>query len=282
MKMKKLAVAFPFLAFAAVACTNDASWEAAGSSDDAIVGGKKVASSDPIAHTAVSVLDASGEQFCTGIVVAEDVVLTAAHCFDDASRVPSVRIGSAAPARVIALGVHAQYSKTRRTKYDATIEKAATPDDIITPATPLNDLALLALETPLANATPATFAAASSIGADGVTTAGFGCTTTICKGQSDVLRKVDLDVVRFAPEANLVVLSAGAKHGSCFGDSGGPDFVSTASGLRVVAMVSTGPESCEAGLSVDTLVAPFSSWIKASTAPLRAARVSSSYKLVRF
>jgi secreted trypsin-like serine protease len=88
--------------------------------------------------------------------------------------------------------------------------------------------------------------------------------------------------VRTAPAANLVIFDAGKKHGSCFGDSGGPDFVTTSAGPRVVALISTGPTSCEAGLSVDTLVEPYLPWVQATSAPLQSGKSGSGYKLLTF
>ena len=270
------------------ACTGTVSTspEAQGEEGSAIEGGRKVASTDPIAHIAVAVVDASAgnEQFCTGIVVDRDLVLSAAHCFDD-THVPYVRPGNTGtPIRVRAIAVHGQYSETRRKRYDTTIAKVSAAADITTPSTPLYDLALLVLDSPLpASFTPAVFAnTTANLANASLVSAGFGCTSTACTGTGDALRKVTMHFVTTAPAADLVVLEAGARHGSCFGDSGGPDFIVKTSGLEVLSMISTGPESCEAGISVDTLIAPFTPWIHASTAPLRSGKTSSGYTLVTF
>jgi secreted trypsin-like serine protease len=276
------------LACLLASCTQDVASDPAANDESAIVGGKKVSASDPIAHVTVAVVDPSPDvgQFCTGIVVDKDIVLSAAHCFDDASRTPYVRAGasSAHAIRVRAVAVHAQYSQSRRTKYDTTIEKVTSAAQITTPSSPLYDIALLALDEALpASVTPAVFASASAdLATADLVSAGYGCTSTACRSQVDALRKVSMQWVRTAPDASLVVLEAGARHGSCFGDSGGPDFIVSASGVKVFGMISTGPESCELGISVDTLVAPYLAWVHQSTDPLRSGKSSSGFKRKTF
>ncbi len=268
-------------------CTQEVSAESeAGQDESAIVGGRKVSSTDPIARTTVSILDPSPEvgQFCTGIVLDRELVLSAAHCFDDPDRVPHVRLGAGGaliPVRRVA--VHSQYSKARRRSYDRTIEGVESASQVTTPSTPLSDLAVLWLESPLPEAaSPAVLSSPSDLASAQLVSAGFGCTTTACKGQGDVLRKVTVRFVKTAPAANLLVLSAGARHGTCFGDSGGPDFAVTPRGLEVVAMISTGPEACEAGISVDTLLAPYTGWIQRSGQSLRAGRGVASARVLDF
>lgn len=249
------------------------------SDDSAIVGGKKVTKTDPIAKVTVSIVDANPDvgQFCTGIAVDRDVVLSAAHCFDDPSRTPLVHaaFGDTRPIAVRVFGVHAQYSEARRKAYDASIERATSSATIAPPSSPLNDLVVLILDEPLPSSiTPAAIASSATSLKGDLVSAGFGCTTTVCRGAADTLRKVPMRLVRTASAANAVVLDAGARHGTCFGDSGGPDLVVAGTTVRAFAMISTGPESCEAGISVDTLLGPYETWVRQTAQALRAGRTA--------
>ena len=281
-------VALASLVAVSGACTAPVASSAEGTADDeaAVVGGRRVAASDPIARLAVSVLDpAEGVgQFCTGIVIAKDVVLSAAHCFEDRTRVPYVRLGSGKPIHVRTVAVHGQYSAAKRKAYDKTIALATRAADVAAPIAPLNDVAVLLLDAALpSTATPASVLPASTDLTDAdLFSAGFGCTSTVCDTPTDVLKKVAMHFVTAAPSANLVVLDSGGKRGSCFGDSGGPDVVVTASGVKVFAMVSTGPDACEAGISVDTLVAPYVGWIDATSQALRSGKTSTAFKIVKY
>ncbi len=295
--MSQLSYSLPTLAaralavalLAVTACSAPASpgVEPVGDGESAIVGGKKVAASDPIAHLAVSVLDPSAGvgQFCTGIVVEKDVVLSAAHCFEDKTRIPHVRIGaSGTPIRVRTVAIHGDYSVSKRKAFDKTIANVTSAAEVATPIAPLNDVAVLLLDAPLpSSATPAVILGASADLTDAeLYTAGFGCTTTVCSTPTDVLKKVRMSFVAAAPDANLVVLQSGGRRGSCFGDSGGPDVVVAADGVRVVAMVSTGPDACEAGISVDTLVAPYVGWMHQTAQSLRSGKTSPTFKIVKY
>ncbi|RZA25162.1 MAG: trypsin-like serine protease [Proteobacteria bacterium] len=51
----------------------------------------------------------------------------------------------------------------------------------------------------------------------------------------------------------------------CTGDSGGPNFVTTEDGLRLLSIISMGLKSCEVGISIKTQVMPYFEWIKSVT-----------------
>jgi len=268
-----------FLAVMLPGCASAESDSHAGDEAE-IVGGRKVASTEAYAKMTVAIVDEDPEvgQFCTGIVVDRDLVVSAAHCFDDDSRIPYVRVG-ASRIRVQSIAVHGRYSVSRRTRYDATIESVTSAEEIVPPRTPLNDIALVWLESPLPTTmVPVTFASAdAALEGERVVSAGFGCTSTACTRTSDDLRKVTMHIVKTDSPSNLLVLKSGGRRGTCFGDSGGPDFIDTPDGVEVLAMVSTGPESCELGISVDTLMAPYVAWVGKTAKAMREGRTSSTF-----
>jgi V8-like Glu-specific endopeptidase len=268
------------------ACTQPVG-ETQAQDDSAIVGGKKVSSSDPVAKVAVAIVDADVGEYCTGIVLDSHHVVTASHCFDDTSRTPNIRVGpgdTAALLPVSAVAVHAKSNKAKRDAYDAVIADATSAGDIALPSGPLYDVAVL--ET--VNALPSTVKAASFVGPDaldGATlgSAGYGCTSTACKSAVDTLHSVAMHYANESDTANVVVLSSGGKKGTCAGDSGGPDYVVTASGaIEVFGIVMTGPTRCEAGISVDTLVAPYLDWITSTAQTMGSGGSTSTYKLTRY
>lgn len=268
------------------ACTQGSGDETA-QDDLGIVGGKKVTSSDPIAKVAVAIVDAEVGEYCTGVVLDSLHVVSASHCFDDESRTPNVRVGAGSSGELLAVrsvAVHAKSSKARRDAYDATIEDATSADEIPAPSAPLYDVAVLELAQPLPSTVrPAEFAGDEDLSSATLATAGFGCRSTVCKSVVDTLHKVELRFVKTVPAANVVVLTSGGRKGACVGDSGGPDYVVTEAGaVKVFGLVMTGPASCEAGISVDTLVAPYLDWIRSTAAQMGkidSGASTSSYRL---
>lgn len=259
--------------------------------------GELVNARDPIASYTVSIMDPDPSigQYCSAVVLARDVIMTAAHCFNDKTRRPYVLFSTAYNPRlgnkqqplikVRRIAIHAQYSQERGDIYDKKIFSAERTDQLSSPGRPLYDIALAWLDERIPDAYEAAPLAGSSIDfANGlVTSAGYGCTTTLCKGKTNVLRKIPMRYVRSYQDAGMVVLAApGAKHGSCSGDSGGPDFVDQGGVMRVFALISTGPDSCEAGLSVDTLIEPYKPWMEQAMNGVRSGRKGSSYTLTEF
>ncbi|HYX37463.1 MAG TPA: trypsin-like serine protease [Oligoflexus sp.] len=265
-------------------------------SSEKIVNGERVDPEDPIASHTVSIMDPDPDvgQYCTAVVLARDVLLTAAHCFNDKSRRayalfstaynPKLGMKQQPLIKIRRIAVHAQYTQDKGDAYDKKIVNAERPDQLLSPGRPLYDIALAYLDSRIPDAyQPAPLAGSGVDFINGqITTAGYGCTTTICRGKTNILRKIPLRYVRTFPEASMVVLSAGSRHGSCSGDSGGPDFIDEGGILRVFALVSTGPDACEAGLSVDTLVEPYKGWIEQATSAVRSGRRGSSYTLTDF
>jgi secreted trypsin-like serine protease len=265
-------------------------------SSEKMVKGQRVDPEDPIAAHTVSIMDPDPEigQYCSAVLLARDVLLTAAHCFNDKSRRAYAFFGTAYNpklsmkqqpiVKIRRIAVHSQYSQEKGDQYDSKIADAARPDDLVSPGRPLYDIALAYLDARIPDTyqpTPLAGGAVDLINGE-ITTAGFGCTTTNCRGKTNILRKVPMRYVKTFPEASMVALTSGQRSGSCSGDSGGPDFIDEGGILRVFALVSTGPDACEAGLSVDTLIEPYKGWIDQAISAVRSGRRGSSYTLTEF
>lgn len=188
--------------------------------------------------------------FCTGVVVARDVVLTAGHCADGAQELAINAAAPGRPPRLIGVRDVAMHPEFRK---DAARRRVRSVD-----------MALLRLREPL----PASFAPARLDSVGGVRVGeryrivGFGLTREGDERSAGKLRAGELEARAPLSKILLWAKSAGAKgFGACTGDSGGPIF---GGGGELVAITSwsTGPGKKTCGnVTQAALIAPQRDWI---------------------
>jgi secreted trypsin-like serine protease len=233
---------------------------------EAVVRGKVTRDPNGTRGSVVQVESSRGE-LCSGVVIAPDLVLTAAHC-----------VLERATYRVVAVDRRFRQRAIRATA-------AAMHPAFVAGTTPRTqpgvDLAILKLEQPLGrDFIPIDPRGAARIGkGQPVALAGFGIVGEGRKGTARILRETRLVNLGTLQVANRVMVVADQQRlaqvtgaGACRGDSGGPIFaggqlvgiVSWSSG----ALLSRDGSAC-GGLTAVTPVADHSGWIAARAADLR-------------
>ncbi|WP_407942775.1 trypsin-like serine protease [Methylobacterium ajmalii] len=218
----------------------------------AVVGGLD-APDAALARSSVMVLSSRGG-VCTGIVLARDVVLTAAHCaapgvehrvhFRDEAGAP-VLLGVA--ARAVHPGYDAGAIAGRRRSID---------------------LALLRTETALpARFVPAVLAEAPAAAGTPLTLGGYGVARPGDHRSTGTFRTATLPVVEpYGPSRILVWLKGATASGACEGDSGGPVAGAGGGVLAVTTWASGAGKAPCGGVSQGVLVGPQRAWIDRTTA----------------
>ncbi len=213
-----------------------------------IVGGAPVA--DPATSGAV-VLVASPSGACSGVAIAPDLVLTAAHCIGSGRPYAISAPGEPTTKKAWALQIFRHRTYSAAPRIDAEPRIGA-------------DLALLKLAADISPA-PVVLSAKDAVQiADRFVIIGFGRIDSGGGGPVMMPRSATLVLQSGLSDGRTLVLADPATYGkspglgSCYGDSGGPVFEGTSGKLALIGIVTSG----KCGLSTIALVLePYIQWI---------------------
>ncbi|MNJ92837.1 Trypsin [compost metagenome] len=182
---------------------------------DSIVGGSQVLFTDKIRTSIVGVYDDAGGQLCTGTLIAENIVITAAHCIgfstEDMYIIFDTVITSKSPRRKVDTVEVSPYWTSRR--YE---DKDR------------GDLAIIRfLGSRPQGYKPARFLSGPENVANGVETvvAGYGYNNAAAESGAGTLRQTSVVIADTLFSTTEVLIDQTTGKGSCHGDSGGPAFL---------------------------------------------------------
>jgi secreted trypsin-like serine protease len=189
---------------------------------------------------------------CSGALVAPDWIVSAGHCFHD---VNDKRINGKPPyTMTVTIG-----------KLKDNDPGGHTAEVVDVRQSPMNDLAVARLSTPVRDIVPITLAEAPPAVGEQLQFAGWGSLSSTVLGPSDHLKRGQFTVASI-DEATLHAQPVGARtveNGPCPYDSGGPFFTSPDdhSGT-LVAIVNTGPPCPQPGPEIIARVDVVAGWIR--------------------
>jgi V8-like Glu-specific endopeptidase len=232
---------------------------------NSIVRGQTLKEDDESGHSVVALIfeKADGQALCTGTILSEDTILTAAHCVDGRPRRISVIFGptvkKAERQNTRSVDTYVQHSRWQRPT-----EKGR------------GDLALVHFQGGLPQGfKPVTLAQANVALKPGtpVKMIGYGVTNGRTETGSGTLRVAQSTVL--SQYSSTEIVTDGKKSSVCFGDSGGPAFVSDKKTKTKFRLVQWGVassvlnHSCNEA-SIHTSVMSYSRWFKIASEQLRA------------
>lgn len=258
-KISSLLVAVSFL----TACSEMATTShiPAGDSQQGVIGGDKVQAGSTISRSTVGLYDSKSQALCTGTLIADRLVLTAAHCVTPNSDSMIVYFGrdftsmdKSLVRPVVKSIVHPNYNSNREDMHDlALIRFSGSLPSGFAPAPLLTDLSSVKKGTR-------------------VIVAGYGLNWAWgIKRGSGILRTTDLKVAKPLYGRTELMLDQSIRKGICSGDSGGPAYLEINGRLHLMGVASRGDSlptvltpKCFI-LSIFSRVDAFSTWIQASS-----------------
>ncbi|MFA6237959.1 MAG: trypsin-like serine protease [Bacteriovorax sp.] len=262
--MKSIAFVFLFSVMVSCGKTNEALNNKFISSK--VFGGHKIDLSNPLAQVTVGISNKKLNAVCTGTIIAENIILTAAHCIEKAE----------ASDMTVLFG-QSLYSTRAKT---VQIESMIAHKNFVHSSIIRNDLALLKIQGKILEGYKV-LDIDSSLNLEfnpgrTVLVAGFGFSRIdFMKMGLGTLRAAEVKMEHYSPNEDLLILDQSENKGICQGDSGGGAFVLINGELVQLGVTSfvylKGNDSKRADCrnkAFFTNVSFFNSWIKDAMAAL--------------
>jgi secreted trypsin-like serine protease len=235
----------------------------AGSTDSTIIGGTDATGSEDFAPVVVSVYNAAKGGLCTGSIVSDSLIVTAAHCVD----------GKPSDLRLI-FGTDIRNEQTRTVKMVDAYK--------VSPLWPFRsdeefnagDIAMIKFSGGL----PAGYRAAQILNDKSalqngtvVTLAGYGISDGVAHTGAGNLRYTDVKIQNAAYSESEVLVSQTEGKGACHGDSGGPAYVRVNGQLMLWGVTNRGVNDPKNDCSVSAAYANIlahTDWLKETATEL--------------
>lgn len=239
-----------------------------------IYGGEEVQSHDPINQSIVGIFSKSEGYLCTGSLVSNDLVITAAHCIEGDPKQIVILFGDEVLTSKFLIFTDVSSSAVIRKAVDAKANPAFDINHM--KPTGMSDVGIIRFT----GGIPAGYKPATLLvnydkyvqnGSPAVMS-GYGISSRFGNSGSGTLRKVTLEVEDAHLSPNETLIKADTDKGICSGDSGGPAYLESNGKLALWGITSRAGNgyifgfvkmNCVAG-SVFTRVDEFWSWFQSA------------------